>query len=272
MKRHRIGIVLLLLLAVAALATQALLPEGFFSVSQVKAHKEQLLHLVQSHYLEAVCCFIGIYLATALFLPGALALTVAGGLMFGTLPAMLYVNIGASAGAVLAFFACRFFVGEWAQRRYRQQLDRFNKELERHGHNYLLILRILPIVPFFAVNYGAGLTRIPLRTFLWTTSLGVIPGSLIYAFIGEELGRVNELRDVFSWQMVLALGVVVLLALAPCFGITFSTARNSDPYPRGPAGPTGQARTLMGRMTVVRPSHCRRRWMAKAVSLCRMRW
>jgi uncharacterized membrane protein YdjX (TVP38/TMEM64 family) len=215
MKGKNTRIIVVLLLATAALLAAFLLREYLPSLDQVKAHKEQLLSFIKAHYLLAVLIFIGLYFSTALFLPGALALSVAGGLMFGTVAAALYVNIAATSGALLAFLAARFLLSDWIQGRFHIQLTRFNAEMERHGPSYLLVLRILPLLPFFVVNYCAGITKIPLRTFLWTTSLGILPGSLIHAYIGQQLRRVNALQDLFSWKILLALGTMALVALVP---------------------------------------------------------
>lgn len=189
--------------------------DDFATVERVNRNKERLIAFVGENHLEAVLVFVLLYVATAFFLPGALALTVAGGMLFGTWRTALYADLGATAGAVLAFLAARFVIGEWVQERFGEQLKRFNHEVSQRGHNYLLVLRILPVVPFFAVNYGAGLTRVPLSTFLWTTSVGMLPGALIYGFIGEQLRYVNEPADVFSGKIVLALGLLSLFALFP---------------------------------------------------------
>jgi uncharacterized membrane protein YdjX (TVP38/TMEM64 family) len=215
MKGHRIKIIVLLGFAVSALLALWLLRDSLPSVEQLQAHKVQLLGFIRAHYLQAVFAFIGLYLCTGLFLPGALALSVAGGLMFGTLPAALYLNLGATLGSVLAFLAARFILSDWIQDRFQKQLDRFNQEMERHGPNFLLTLRILPLLPFFVVNYCAGITRIPLRTFVWTTSLGILPGSLIHAYIGHELRHAKAVQDLLSWKILLALLMVALVAMVP---------------------------------------------------------
>jgi uncharacterized membrane protein YdjX (TVP38/TMEM64 family) len=215
MQGHRSRKIAALVFALSVLLAAYLLWDYSPSIGQIKDHKEQLLDFIRAHYLLAVVSFIGLYLSTALFLPGALALSVAGGLMFGTVPAALYINIGATSGAVLAFLAARLFASDWIQNRFTVQLNRFNSEMERHGHNYLLMLRLLPLLPFFAVNYCAGISKIPLRTFVWTTSIGIIPGSLIHAYIGSKLRSVNAARDLFSWKIMLALGLISLVALLP---------------------------------------------------------
>ena len=214
MKRLWIKIAVVLFIMGGVLITIFLLEE-IPTLQHVKQHKEHLLLLIKTHYLQAVISFICLYFATAFFLPGALALTVAGGLMFGTVSAALYANLGATTGAVAAFIAARFVLGHWVQERFREQLDWFNKELSHRGHNYLLVLRILPIAPFCVINYCAGITRIPLRTFVWTTSVGMLPGSLIYAFIGEQLRYVEAPADLLSGKVILAFSLLALFALVP---------------------------------------------------------
>jgi uncharacterized membrane protein YdjX (TVP38/TMEM64 family) len=215
MKRHWVRIVVITLVVTAAALAKYLLLGEFLSAHHLKEHKELLLSFIRTHYLQAIFSFISLYIGTGLFLPGALVLTVAGGMMFGTVPAMIYANIGATTGAVLAFVAARFVLGGWIQERFKEQLQRFNDELSLHGPHYLLTLRILPIAPFFVVNYCAGITKIPLKTFVWTTSVGMLPGSFIYCLVGEQLRAVNTFGDLLSWKIMLALVVLALFAMLP---------------------------------------------------------
>jgi uncharacterized membrane protein YdjX (TVP38/TMEM64 family) len=215
MKKRSRQISLGLFFLLALLVGMFLVKGDYLSLDYIKTHRRGLLNFIQAHYLQAVIMFILLYLMTALFLPGALALTVAGGMLFGTVPAVVYVNIGATAGAILAFHAARSLLGGWVQEHFKDQLVRFNRELERHGPNYLLVLRVLPIIPFFVVNYCAGMTRIPLTTFVWTTSLGMLPGSFIYAFVGQQLRHVNQAKDLFSWKIMMALSLLAFFAILP---------------------------------------------------------
>lgn len=215
MKRAWLKIAILLVLVAGGVLSAHLLKGHSFTLQDLKQYKEQLLLFVGAHYLQAVLLYILLYLAAALFFPGALVLTVAGGLVFGTVPAAIYADLGATAGAVLAFLAARFILGDAVQKAFQTHLTRFNKEMESHGHNYLLVLRIFPVAPFFVINYGAGLTRIPLGTYVWTTSLGMFPGALLHAFLGEQLRYVSEPGDLRSGKLLLVLALLVLLALVP---------------------------------------------------------
>jgi uncharacterized membrane protein YdjX (TVP38/TMEM64 family) len=98
---------------------------------------------------------------------------------------------------------------------YAVQLESLNRTIERHGVSYLMALRILPIFPIFVVNYLAGMIRIPLKTFFWTTSLGMLPGSLIYVYAGLQLGSINRPEDIFSAKILTALVFITFLTLLP---------------------------------------------------------
>ncbi len=86
---------------------------------------------------------------------------------------------------MLAFLFARYLLGQLLQDKYQLQLDRFNREMEASGSRYLLTLRLIPIFPFFLINFLSGLTRVPLKTFAWTTALGIIPGTIIFAYAGQ---------------------------------------------------------------------------------------
>lgn len=217
MKRLWIRIGILLIIVGMGGVAALMLNDDILSVENVREHRVHLLRFVADHYLPAVLAFICLYGATALFLPGALALTVAGGVMFGTVPGALYANLGGTLGAVIAFLAARSLLGHFIQERFKKQLVRFNQEMSHHGPNYLLVLRIVPIAPFFVINYCAAMTRIPLKTFVWTTSVGMLPGALIYAFMGEQLRHVEAVSDLLSGKVMLALALLALLALVPVF-------------------------------------------------------
>jgi uncharacterized membrane protein YdjX (TVP38/TMEM64 family) len=215
MKLHWVKLVVFLLMLSAALAARFLLPADLLDIDQIQHHKEQLVSFIASHYQASVACFMLLYIGAALFLPGALVLTVAGGLVFGTVQTVIYANVGATAGAAIAFIVARYLIGHWVQERFKGQLERFNHELARHGASYLLTLRILPIAPFFVINYCAGITKIPLKSFLWTTSLGMLPGSAIYAFLGHQLRFVTRPQDLVSWRIVAALCLLAAFAMLP---------------------------------------------------------
>jgi uncharacterized membrane protein YdjX (TVP38/TMEM64 family) len=163
-----------------------------------------------------VASFIAVYvLATALSVPGAVILTLAGGFLFGPATSVIYIDIGATAGAACAFLSARYLLGNRLQQKYGGQLAKFNSEMDRNGASYLLTLRLIPVFPFFLINFLAGLTKVPLRTFLWTTSLGIIPGTAVFAFAGQQLGSIDSLADILSKKVIAAFAALGLFTLAP---------------------------------------------------------
>ena len=180
------------------------------------AQKEMLKVFVRDYYVCSALLFIASYiLVIALSLPIAVVMTLAGGVLFGTLATTLYVNVGATLGSVCVFVITRCLIGDWVQRRYGVRLKDFNTHLHAHGYNYLLTLRLIPIFPFFLINLAAAVTKIPLYTFAWTTMLGIIPGTAVYAFAGTQLDTIQTPGDVFSVQIIGALALLVTLALIP---------------------------------------------------------
>ena len=188
----------------------------YLTFENLQKNKEALHAYVEGHYAFSVILYISMYVtSTAFSIPGATILTLAGGFLFGALLCAVYVNVGATTGAIMAFLSAKYLIGAWVQNRYRRQLTRFNEEIASNGHLYLLTLRFVPVFPFFLLNVLAGLTNIPLKTFLWTTALGIIPGSLVYAFAGSQLNTIKSAGDIFSWRMAAAFILLALFSLLP---------------------------------------------------------
>jgi uncharacterized membrane protein YdjX (TVP38/TMEM64 family) len=189
---------------------------GLFTFENLQQHRESLLLFVKDYYWLSVLSYICLYILVAsLSLPGAAVLTLAGGFLFGTSASTLYVNIGATTGASFAFLVARYLLGNRLQEKYQGQLSKFNTEIERSGKSYLLTLRFIPVFPFFLINFLAGLTAIPLWTFIWTTSIGIIPGTAVYAFAGQQIGSLNSLSEILSKKMIAVFVVLALFALVP---------------------------------------------------------
>ena len=203
--------------------------DQLLSLETFRQYRDQLLAFTTQHYFPTVAVFILIYIvAVALSIPGATILTLTAGFLFGFF-GVIYVNIGASSGAILAFLAARYLMGDWIQKRYGPKLASFNREIAENGFNYLLTLRFIPLFPFFLINIFAGLTRVPLATFAWTTMVGVLPGSFVYIYTGRQLGIIDKPGDILSWQIVLAFVLLGLLVLSPVVIKKFVKKKNLQP-------------------------------------------
>jgi uncharacterized membrane protein YdjX (TVP38/TMEM64 family) len=209
--------IILLILFIAVIALIRFSPmSDYLTFENVKNNRDVLLAFAGENYLFSVFLYIAAYvLVVALSIPGAVLLTLIGGFLFGTLLTVLYVNVGATAGATLAFLIARYLIGDRLQHRYEHQLARFNNEISRNGFRYLLTLRFLPVFPFFLINFLSGLTKVPLKTFIWTTSLGIVPGTAVYAFAGQQIGTIASLQEILSKKVLIAFALLALFTLFP---------------------------------------------------------
>jgi uncharacterized membrane protein YdjX (TVP38/TMEM64 family) len=158
--------------------------------------------------------YIGVYITViVLALPGAAIMSISGGVLFGILPAMLYVNIAATTGATLSFLLSRYLIGSWVQSKYKSSLSNFNKEMDENGKRYLITLRLIPILPFFMINLAAGLTQISVFTFIWTTTLGIVPGSFAYVLAGNNLSSIQSANEILSKEVIFVFVILGLLSL-----------------------------------------------------------
>lgn len=223
--------ILLLLLFIGVIVALRLSGVGdLLTVENIQKNRDALLAYVRDNGIVSIAIYILVYTAAiAVNLPGGAVLTLTGGFLFGTLPAVLYVNVGATAGAILAFLSARYLLGDRLQERYRDRLAKFNDEMERNGTRYLLTLRLIPVFPFFVVNFLAGLTRVPLSTFSWTTSLGIIPATAVFAYAGHQLEHVHSVSDILTGKVLFAFLLLAAFTLAPAIIGRFRKNRTSPP-------------------------------------------
>ncbi|MBU0498815.1 MAG: VTT domain-containing protein [Gammaproteobacteria bacterium] len=144
----------------------------------------ELERLVAGAGVAGPLLFMLIYaLATVLFLPGSV-LTLAGGALFGPVLGTFYNLTGATAGAVLAFLAARFFAAGWVERKAGGRLKQLKEGVEAEGWRFVAFVRLVPLFPFNLLNYALGLTRIPLGQYLVASYLFMLPGALGYTYLG----------------------------------------------------------------------------------------
>lgn len=214
MKRFLSRLLILAAVVGVLVLVYLLTPIKNYTLADLFKNRDQLLELISTHYLPAVLIYIGLYIVVVAFsIPGATILTLLGGFFFNPWIGVLYINIGATVGAYLVFLAARFFLGEMIQNKYADKLEKFNREMDANGKNYLLTLRLIPIFPFFLINLMAGLTKVPSWTFIWTTALGIIPGSFAYAYLGYAGASIGEAG--MPKELIIALVLLTLLSLFP---------------------------------------------------------
>jgi uncharacterized membrane protein YdjX (TVP38/TMEM64 family) len=188
----------------------------YLSLDTLKDNRDHLLAFTEANYTVSVALFILVYIVvTGLSLPGAVILTLAGGFLFGSVLATLYVNLGATTGATLAFLAARYVLRDWVEQKFGRWLEPLQQGFAKNAFSYLLTLRLIPLFPFFVVNLVSGLTRMNVGTYVAATALGIIPGSFVYAYAGRQLGTINSLKEIASPNVIAAFVLLGLLALVP---------------------------------------------------------
>ncbi|MEZ6926216.1 MULTISPECIES: FAD-dependent oxidoreductase [unclassified Aeromonas] len=185
----------------------------YLSLPQLQARQAELAALVDRHFVSAALLFVVVYVvSTALSLPGASLLTLAGSAVFGVAWGLLLVSFASSIGATLAFLSARFLLRDWVERRFGDKLASLQAGMKKEGALYLLSLRLIPIFPFFLVNLLMGLTPIRVSTYYWVSQLGMLPGTFVYVLAGSELANLTSTGNILSPGLMVAL---TLLGLMP---------------------------------------------------------
>lgn len=165
----------------------------YLNLETLKANREILAGFVESNFLLTILAFIGLYaLLTAISFPGASVLSLFGGFMFGTVTGTIGIVIGATIGATALFLAARYALGDVLRKKAGPYMQKFEQGLKENEFSYMFILRLIPAFPFFIVNIVPALFDVKIRNYIITTMLGIIPGSLVYASVGNGIGAVFD--------------------------------------------------------------------------------
>jgi len=200
----------------------------FLTLESLKSNRQLLLQYHVEHGLLLVAAFMAIYIIqTGLALPGATILSLSAGAIFGPWLGTLYAVTAASIGATIAFLMTRYLLRELVLTKFGNKLEGINRELEERGLNYLLFLRLVPAFPFFLINLSAGLTRLPLRTFVLGTFFGIIPGGFVIVNAGASLATINSPSDIVSPRVLGSFALLGLFALIPALYAKFNAKRSS---------------------------------------------
>ena len=185
----------------------------YLTLDYLKASQDKFSQLYGENRLAVIAAYMAIYITvTALSLPGAAVMTLAGGAMFGFWIGFVVVSFASTIGATLACFVARFLLRDWVQNRFGDKLSTINNGIEKEGAFYLFSLRLVPIFPFFVINLAMGLTTMKLLTFYWVSQIGMLPGTMVYVNAGKELGKIESLSGILSPGLILSF---VILGVFP---------------------------------------------------------
>lgn len=190
------------------------------SLEELARREDGLRTWVENRPIAASLVAGAIYVTvTGLSLPGAAAMTLAFGWLFGFAWALVLVSFSSTAGATLAFLLSRYLFRDAVERRFGDRIAGFNEALRREGALYLFTLRLIPAVPFFVINLVMGLTPLAVRTFWWVSQLGMLPGTAVYVWAGAsvpslaEFTRADRTEPILSPQLLVAFALLGLLPL-----------------------------------------------------------
>ena len=179
----------------------------------------------------ALIYFVLYVIITAVSFPGAAAITLLGGAVFGLWWGVLLVSFASSIGATCAFLVSRNLFSDWVNHKFGDYLETVQKGIEREGTFYLFSLRLIPFIPFFVINLVFGLSRMKTVTFYWVSQLGMLAGTIVYVNAGHELGAIDSLDDILTPKLIIAF---LLLACFPHIARKivpfFATIANSIKY------------------------------------------
>jgi uncharacterized membrane protein YdjX (TVP38/TMEM64 family) len=184
------------LLLAAGLAFVVLRSTGltdFLSLDTLKTHRETLVAWVNDSILIASIAYVAVYvLAVTFSFPGAVFLTLSGGFLFGTALGAALTVTGATIGATLIFLFAKSIFGENALDRFGAPAARLAEGIRRNAGIYLLVLRLVPLFPFFLVNLAPAFVGVPILTYVITTFFGIMPGTVVFSLAGAGLGSVLD--------------------------------------------------------------------------------
>lgn len=187
----------------------------YFNLETIKQSQSRLQAFYIKNPVPAIAVFAGIYIpSVALNLPWALVLSLAGGAVFGTLTGTVVVSFASSIGALLACIISRYLLAGWVEKKFTEKLERINQGIAREGAFYLFALRLIPLVPFFAVNMVMGVTAIRLTTFYWVSQLGMLPVTAVIVNTGSQISKIDSLSGILSGKLMISLAFLGILPLA----------------------------------------------------------
>ncbi|MDM8535920.1 dihydrolipoyl dehydrogenase [Desulfobacterales bacterium HSG17] len=198
----------------------------YLTLEQLKMRQQSFTQ----YYHDNTGITIGIYMlvyiiVTALSLPGATVMTLAGGALFGTWTGLVLVSFASTVGATLAFFVSRFLLKDYVQNKFGDKLHAINEGIKKEGAFYLFTLRLVPLFPFFVINLVMGLTPIRAGIYYIISQIGMLPGTFVYVNAGTQLAKIESLKGILSPGLLISFVLLGLFPLIAKKGIAFVKAR-----------------------------------------------
>ena len=196
--------------------------DQYATFDALRQHREDLLGFVAEHHFRAALMFMAVYIvAVAMSLPGGTVLSLIGGFLFGAVLSTGLVVVSATLGATILFVIAKSALGDALRVRAGPWMDRLAKGFQENELSYLLVLRLVPLFPFFVVNLVPAFLGVRLRDYVLATFIGIIPGTFVYNLAGAGLGSILDSGEDFTVASILTLEIklalfgLAVLALLP---------------------------------------------------------
>jgi uncharacterized membrane protein YdjX (TVP38/TMEM64 family) len=198
----------------------------YLSLDYLTQSREMLNGFVAGNPVLSAAAFMIVYtLAVAFSFPAASILTIFAGFLFGWVAAGTMVAFSATAGATIIFIAARSAFGDFLRDKVSGKVKALAEGFEKDAFGYLLVLRLAPVFPFFLMNIAPALFKVPLRSYVAATFVGILPGTFAYTYLGSGIGSVIDaaaasgreatIADVVTPQITLSFALLAVIAAIP---------------------------------------------------------
>jgi len=196
------------------------------TLENLQKHQSSIGQWISQNLLVAVLGFAAVYVVvTALSLPGAAIMTLAGGAFFGNIYGLIAVSVASTVGASLAFLVARFLMRDTLRNRYAETVAKMDRGIAKDGAFYLATLRLVPVFPFFLINLAMGLTGMKLKTYALVSWVAMLPGTFVYVNAGTQLAQIESTGDILSADLLLSFALLGLFPLIAKFIVGFIRKR-----------------------------------------------
>jgi pyruvate/2-oxoglutarate dehydrogenase complex dihydrolipoamide dehydrogenase (E3) component/uncharacterized membrane protein YdjX (TVP38/TMEM64 family) len=215
MSRHLGKIMMFAVIALCAAVFVYFDVGSYLTVTTLKERQKEFAGIYQANPFGTLIAYFLIYIiATAFSFPGATVLTLAGGALFGFWTGLFVVSFASTIGATSAFWIARYFLRDFVQKRFGDRLATINSGVETDGTFYLFTLRLVPVVPFFIINLGMGLTSISTLRFFVVSQVGMLLGTAVYVNAGTQLAKIDSLAGILSPAIIASFALLGIFPIA----------------------------------------------------------
>ena len=185
----------------------------YLTLDYFQIQRVQWIDYSKEHHIQsAILFFVAYVVMTAISIPGAVLLTLLAGALFGLFYGVVLVSFASTLGATIAFLSSRFLLRDYVQNKFIKYFEPINQGLAKEGAFYLFTLRLIPAIPFFAINLVMGLTKMKIGLFFVVSQIGMLPATFLYVNAGAQLALIQSTHDILSYRLM---GSMVLLGIFP---------------------------------------------------------